>query len=214
MTPGSAACSECGIIHQSGKISCCGLGGSWFGNCASAPNTQFSHTWHEGVQACEARHFQTVVGQQLDAAQPKRNIFPVQVQKSILYSAGRKTPKTFIVATTTTNILTLAPDISTPKFKRPRMNHINTSHINSTIITLVNPTITTLMNQIIAPHASPQITSPVNPTITQSMRSNYASKFVTIIPHLLVHSSIIVGKCEYFLNVVIYISMIALISFS
>ena len=36
-------------------MSCCGAGGSWFGNCGSAGSTQFGHTWYEGLQACKSR---------------------------------------------------------------------------------------------------------------------------------------------------------------
>jgi len=59
----SSECPKCGNMEKSGKISCCGRGGSWFGNCASAGNTKLDHTWHEGVQACKApSQFKTIVG--------------------------------------------------------------------------------------------------------------------------------------------------------
>merc|ERR1712032_1119383 len=49
----SSACFKCGIITKSGKISCCGRGGSWFRNCGSAGNAKLEHTWYEGIQACK-----------------------------------------------------------------------------------------------------------------------------------------------------------------
>ena len=49
----TSACPKCGIIGKSGKISCCGRRGSWFGNCGSADNTKLGHTWHKGIQACK-----------------------------------------------------------------------------------------------------------------------------------------------------------------
>ena len=58
------ACRECGTIEKSGKLNCCARGGSWFGKCGSTANANVGHTWYEGVQACKARQFQAVLGQQ------------------------------------------------------------------------------------------------------------------------------------------------------
>ena len=60
------SCPKCGIIEKSGKISCCGRGGSWFRNCGSAGNTKLHHTWYEGIQACKTRPQQskTVIARQ------------------------------------------------------------------------------------------------------------------------------------------------------
>ena len=69
----SPACSECGIIRKSGKMSCCSRGGSWFGNCGSPGDAKFEHTWHEGIQACDGRQARAVVGQKLNAFLPKSN---------------------------------------------------------------------------------------------------------------------------------------------
>ena len=70
----SSTCSKCGIIKKSGKLSCCGRGGSWFGNCGSAGNTKLDHTWYEGLQACKAqRQSETVISQQLNEAQQQVN---------------------------------------------------------------------------------------------------------------------------------------------
>ena len=66
-------CPECGIIQKSGKLSCCGRGGSWFGNCGSVGEANLDHTWHEGIQACKTRQFQSVAGHQLEAYQAKSN---------------------------------------------------------------------------------------------------------------------------------------------
>ena len=51
----SSVCSKCGTVAKSGKMSCCGRGGSWFGNCGSAGNTKLGHTWFQGFQACKKR---------------------------------------------------------------------------------------------------------------------------------------------------------------
>ena len=69
----SSICPKCGITKKSGKMSCCGQGGSWFGNCGSASDTNADHTWHEGLQACKGRpHF----SQELTKAEEQRNGSP------------------------------------------------------------------------------------------------------------------------------------------
>ena len=74
-------CPECGITKKSGKMSCCARGGSWFGNCGSDGdgNTNFDHTWHEGIQVCKGQQLQAVVGQQEHASQPKSNVSSINV---------------------------------------------------------------------------------------------------------------------------------------
>ena len=54
-TTTDSVCPKCGIIAKSGKISCCGHRGSWFGKCGSARNDKFDHTWYEGIEACVSR---------------------------------------------------------------------------------------------------------------------------------------------------------------
>ena len=71
-TPISGACPECGIIRKSGTISCCGDGGSWFGQCGGAGKAELHRTWHEGVRACKAQSL-TAVGQGPYAPQPRSN---------------------------------------------------------------------------------------------------------------------------------------------
>ena len=62
-------CLKCGITKKSGKMSCCGRGGSWFGKCGSAGNTKLGHTWHEGLESCKARSPpKIVISQQLNGA--------------------------------------------------------------------------------------------------------------------------------------------------
>ena len=46
-------CPKCGSAKKSGKRSCCALGGAWFRNCGNSGDTQFDHTWAEGIKACE-----------------------------------------------------------------------------------------------------------------------------------------------------------------
>ena len=66
MMTSSSVCDKCGITKKSGKITCCGRGGSWFDKCGGAGDTKVDHTWHEGLQACKARaQSSIVIGQQL-----------------------------------------------------------------------------------------------------------------------------------------------------
>merc|ERR1711934_458561 len=64
------ACLKCGTIKKSGKTSCCGRGGSWFGNCGRDGNAKVVRTWYEGIQVCKARsHSKAAIGRQSNAAQ-------------------------------------------------------------------------------------------------------------------------------------------------
>lgn len=40
------------MIKKSGKRSCCVRGGAWFNKCGDAGDTQFDHTWTDGINAC------------------------------------------------------------------------------------------------------------------------------------------------------------------
>ena len=51
-TTAPGTCASCGT-NSVGKRSCCVLGGSWFGNCGDAGDSNFDHTWFEGIQACK-----------------------------------------------------------------------------------------------------------------------------------------------------------------
>ena len=51
----TAVCPKCVKINKSGKRSCCARGGAWFKTCGDVIDTQFRHTWAEGIQACKSR---------------------------------------------------------------------------------------------------------------------------------------------------------------
>ena len=66
----SSVCRKCGVIAKSGKISCCGRGGSWFRNCRNAGNGKLRYTWYEGIRACKTRaQLKTANGQQPNTVQ-------------------------------------------------------------------------------------------------------------------------------------------------
>ena len=52
-------CPKCGTSAKSGQLSCCTRGGAWFKKCGDEGDSNFDHTWLEGLQACEdvARSF-------------------------------------------------------------------------------------------------------------------------------------------------------------
>ena len=99
--PMSPICPICGSFKKSGKASCCGPGGSWFGNCGGAGNEKSGHTWHEGIQACEAP-IQSVMGQQMHFLQAKTNV-PSHDAKAVIEAA-------YNFASTSANTLTPVPD--------------------------------------------------------------------------------------------------------
>ena len=49
----SSGCSKCGIVKQSGKRSCCARGGAWFKKCGDVGDSDFDHTWVDGIQSCK-----------------------------------------------------------------------------------------------------------------------------------------------------------------
>ena len=54
VTNPSSTCSKCGPTN-SGKLSCCSRGGTWFRNCGDAGDPKFDHTWSEGMEACKSK---------------------------------------------------------------------------------------------------------------------------------------------------------------
>ena len=80
-TTRSPVCPTCGTIAKSGRLSCCGRGGSWFGNCGSAGNTNSGHTWSEGIRVCKSRQFRA--GQQLHASHGNSNVSSADVSVGI-----------------------------------------------------------------------------------------------------------------------------------
>ena len=53
ITASSPVCAKCGKFKQTGIVSCCARGGSWFKTCGKG--SKFQHTWGEGEQACKGQ---------------------------------------------------------------------------------------------------------------------------------------------------------------
>ena len=47
------ACPKCSIIKRTGTLSCCPQGGAWFKKCGDFGDSNFDHTWVEGIEACK-----------------------------------------------------------------------------------------------------------------------------------------------------------------
>ena len=59
-TKASTICSVCGTLKD-GKRSCCAPGGAWFMNCGDAGDSNFDHTWAEGINACKSTCVHNVI---------------------------------------------------------------------------------------------------------------------------------------------------------
>ena len=46
-------CPKCGVYRNSGRLSCCATGGTWFNKCGTDSDSNFDYTFLEGIQACE-----------------------------------------------------------------------------------------------------------------------------------------------------------------
>ena len=104
---------------KSGMMSCCGRGGSWFGNCGSTGDTHLGHTWSEGLQACKARsQFQADIDQQLSGAEQDRSDASEHVSNAsseVVISTSRLLLFTSVAMSVTAPIITPAyPPSSTP----------------------------------------------------------------------------------------------------
>ena len=98
-----SVCPKCGTIAKSGKMSCCGRGGSWFKTCGGVGNTKLQHTWHEGIQACKTpSQSKKVIRHQLNGAQQK-GIDSSQGAGMENYKSVISTTKTFPYTSTPTS---------------------------------------------------------------------------------------------------------------
>ena len=91
----SSECPRCGTITKSGKMSCCGRGGSWVKSCGRAGKTKLQHTWYEGIQSCKSRSQpKTAIGLKLDTAR-QNGLDSSQGVNMVNYRAVITTTKTF-----------------------------------------------------------------------------------------------------------------------
>ena len=155
------ACPKCGIIGKSGKLSCCGRGGSWFGNCGSAGEAKLDHKWSEGVEACKAwSQPEIVVGQQLHGAQDESD-GTIRVNSEGVIMA----PNRFISTTDNVSVSRLdinsASTINTPMSMTSPADTANSKETTTASATYTN--ISTTTPSVLSVNWS--ITAPANTSI-------------------------------------------------
>ena len=113
--PMSHICPKCGTIWKSGKMSCCGRGGSWFKNCGNAGNANLDHTWYEGIWACRTRRYSAAVGKQGHAYQQTSSAFSNDTKMGIDSNAISVAAYTFVSTSANTVIpMQVATPITAP----------------------------------------------------------------------------------------------------
>ena len=82
----ASGCPKCGSL-KSGKSSCCGRGGAWFGKCADEVNDKFDHTWVEGISECKSADVARAQAKKLQAIRgtetPKQDTVGLSVGATI-----------------------------------------------------------------------------------------------------------------------------------
>ena len=166
-------------------MSCCGHGGSWFGNCGNVGNANFGHTWYEGIRVCKTRESQASVEQQLYALESKSNgLFDhasigmnskeVVVATRMFASTPATTSEPIPIKSVTNNTSIIAP-------VRASIVH-STGATFSKIVATIN---TTIMHTAVNISTPKRINSPVirtivhqsNQSISQSMAIASAGMF-------------------------------------
>ena len=113
-------CPKCGTIEKSGKMSCCGHGGSWFRNCGGAVSTKLHHTWYEGIQTCKARpQFNVVI----------KKYFNTTHEKDIGSSSDGAHMTNF------KSVFTIAKSFTLTSFSRTVSNDPDHTSVNTPMIT-------------------------------------------------------------------------------
>mgnify|MGYP003341261771 CR=1 FL=1 len=129
MVPISSICHKCGIVAKSGKVSCCGRGGSWFGKCGRAGNGKVAFTWYEGVQTCKMQpRSEARTIRQSSGIQANNNRDSLQVIGMAKYKTAIATTKTvsFASVNTYSKLILITPSI-VPRIYTPRNAFITTS---------------------------------------------------------------------------------------
>ena len=132
-TTTSSVCPKCGIVAKSGKSSCCGHGGFWFGHCGSAGNAKPDHTWYEGIQACETlMHSKAIIDRQPNAAQQRNssNGSGVANSKEII------TPANTFTFASSAPILVREPSIVSVIASIKKSAHMSTLSTSTNVLTI------------------------------------------------------------------------------
>ena len=198
-TPIGLVCPECGTIKKSGKLSCCGRGGSWYGNCGSAGNMNLGHTWQEGIRVCKDRHVQAVVLHTLQSKQNASSDDANVALASITVDAFA-----FIPATTLTSL-----PLTTPMAviaNKP----ITTSAQTSVSYDTGRPmpqAVTETIHTPVSMSTSTTTIPPANLTMIKWVRSALTDISMTTSSQTSASTSVTAQECEKLLHVVTHISM-------
>ena len=141
-----SVCSRCGAIEKSGKISCCGRGGSWFRNCGSVGNTKLHHTWYEGIQACKARTQQPVVARQKETGSSQGDDM---INYKVVITATKTVP--FTSGSISADKKSMITSTYTP-YNTPISLSVHTLMVNTPSNTLITPSTHTSVSTSITTH--------------------------------------------------------------
>ena len=185
-------------------MSCCGRGGSWFGTCGSAGNSNTKHTWYEGMQACKPREQSKTVnrfwpnGTQQNSMESYNGTGMVNSNEVNTTAA-----KTFAFSSAQTS----TPMLDTAVIIAP----VNASGRVLTK-TSVNPAESTS-----TPHDTDGVTTtstktpPQQLTANTSMVSTFISMLIAVPPHKPDSTTITAKECSKSLNIVLHISLLLLL---
>ena len=202
MTRISAVCPKCGITKKSGKLSCCGRGGSWFGNCGSADNIKLDHTWNEGLHACKARaRSKTVLGQQRNGAQKESDGTPGGTSNERFHVfATAATPVAFATAPMTGVLPTIAPVRTSANTSVA----CDVSPMNSTSITEAAITMISTSGNMPKPTARFWISNMPTTTPAHTPMSPYSGITLSSAP---LHTPVIFQGCKHVLDTSVHIAL-------
>ena len=199
------------MAKKYGIRSCCGRGGSWFGNCGSAGDANLGYTWYEGIRACEAQQVQTAVGQYLRVSQSKRNIsfddavvgldsnaVIVAAHISVSTPANMSTPLPVTTQTRTLPARTLMASDRSTTYKA----------IGATIATMMHTPVSTLKPEPKKVPDNLTINLLANPAIVPSMASASTNMSTKTWHHKSAGKTLTVRECEKLLHLIIIIGTI------
>ena len=169
-----SVCRKCGTIAKYGKSSCCGRGGSWFGNCGSTGNAKSRHTWNEGIHVCKTRpQSNRASGRQSNAAQ-RLNSKSVMTVSKVFTFTPTNTPIPIPVRTSSikpvNKSINKSPDGTTEygtgkaKFKTITMAPTTITYTSANT-SMSNTSTTATMLMTAAPHTSTLATTIPTTTI-------------------------------------------------
>ena len=200
-TSTSSICLMCGVIKKSGLRSCCGHGGSWFGNCGSTGNSKHNYTWRQGIEACKTQKFRAALVQRLHVLHPKSNA-PID--------DGRFTMATHRLASTQANMSTKMQGRASTTVPA-RTSAITPAHTliarnaGTTTSKARTTAITTISVRMLISESG---VTPANAEISDSTRSALAVLSTRTSLHMLANKSIATQQSGKLLNFVTRLSMI------